>query len=175
VKKTPILKGSSTEIALITADGTEQADCTISMNAKVDTGTEASIVIRCFDYKNYYWMGMGSYGHQYSIAKFVDGNPVELVGSGLATDIQTGVLHNIKAEAKGNLLTLTVDGIQVLQVIDTSIPSGLVGIRAYNGSISVSNMSFTPSTPLLSVKNVAIAGSLLSAAVGIGYAVIRRG
>jgi hypothetical protein len=87
------------------------------MDTVINAG-ESSIVIRYVDANNYYWIGIGCWGHQYSIGKMLNGIPTELAGSGSASNIQQDITYTLKATANGNTLTLTVNGAQTLQTTD---------------------------------------------------------
>jgi hypothetical protein len=96
---------------------------------------ESSIVIRYVDANNFYWMGIGCWGHEYSISKVVNGSYQELASFGSVSDVQSGVTYTLEGVANGNTLTLYVNGIQVLQVTDSTFASGAFGIRTFNSSI----------------------------------------
>jgi hypothetical protein len=140
---TSTLVGSGSTEALITTDNTT-LDYSVTMDTIIDTGPESSIVIRFINADNFYWMGIGCWGHQYSIGRMLNGIPTELAGSGLASSLQQGATYKLKATAIGNTLTLYVNGTQVLQTVDNNLAFGAFGIRTYNSTIRALNISADP-------------------------------
>ena len=138
------LLGSAYYEALITADNTAYTDYAIVMNTIISSGSESSIVIRYVDQDNFYWMGLGCWGHQYTIGRTVNGVSKDLVGFGLSADVKQGVTYNLISVVNGTTLSLYVDGTQVLQTVDSSLGSGGFGIRTYGCSIQVLDAFVTP-------------------------------
>jgi hypothetical protein len=136
--------GSDSAEALIIADNTVQTDYAVTMNTIIYTGTESSLVIRYVDANNFYWMGIGCWGHEFSIGRILNGVSTELAGSGLASNVQQGVTYTLKAVGSGNTLTLYVNGFQVLQIADSAFGSGAFGINTYNSSIQALDISAAP-------------------------------
>ncbi len=137
------LYGYSSSEALITADNTTETNYVATVNTIINTG-ESSIVIRYVDANNFYWMGLGCWGHQYSICRMLNGVPTELVGSGFSSNVQQGITYTIQAVANNNLLTLYVNDVQVLQITDNAFSSGAFGLRTYDSSIQTLNAYTTP-------------------------------
>ena len=138
------LFGSGSAEALITADNTAQSNYSVTMNTIINTGApqnESSIVIRYINPSNFYWMGVGCFGHQYSIGRILNGVPTELAGNGSASNVEQGVTYTLTAIANGNLLTFYVNGIQVQQITDNSLDTGKFGIRTYGSSIQTLDIS----------------------------------
>jgi hypothetical protein len=102
---------------------------------------EASVVLRYTDTSNFYYMGLGLWGHQYSISKYVGGVATELTSSGSAANLQNNIAYSLKGVVNGNTLQLWVNGVKVLEVQDSSLSSGLVGVGMNNSSVQVSNLS----------------------------------
>lgn len=138
-----ILFGSGSDETMIIADNTNQSNYAVTMNSTINAGVpnnESSIVIRYVDANNFYWMGVGCWGHQYSIGRMLNGVPTEIASYGLESDVQQGVVYTLNAIAENNVLTLTVNGTQVLQITDNSFANGSFGIRTFNSSIQVLNI-----------------------------------
>jgi pectate lyase len=143
-----VLNGSGSAEALITADGTTGTDYAVTMDASVVSGqNEEGVVVRFVDASNYYWLGIGSWGHQFSIGRMLNGVAAELASSGSSSSIVLGQSYNINAVAQGSTLTLFVNGVQELQITDSSFSSGEFGIRAYGSSIQVTNISASSLIP----------------------------
>ena len=137
------LYGSGSAEALITTFDNVQSDYSVTMDATIDTGTESSIVIRYIDANNYYWMGIGCWGHLFSIGRMLNGFPTEIKGSGLASNVQQDATYTLKALASANTLQLHVNETQVLQITDSTFAYGAFGIRTYSSSIQAFNISTT--------------------------------
>lgn len=101
----------------------------------VQTVKEASLALRVRDNINYYFIGIGMWGHQYSIAKVVNDTHTEIIGIGSSADLVYGQTYKVKAVAIGSLLQLWVDGSKVLETTDASLASGAVGCRIW-GSVA---------------------------------------
>ena len=138
------LLGSGSAVALITADNTAYTDYGIAVTSIVTAGQESGVVLRYIDDNNFYWMGIGCWGHQYSISRMQNGVATELSGQGSAASTQTGANYNLKALAVGNTLTLYVNDAQVLQTTDSSLGYGRFGIRTYGSSIQALDATLTP-------------------------------
>jgi hypothetical protein len=132
--------GSSSTEALITADNTNQTNYEVTMNTIINGGVtknESSIVIRYVDANNFYWMGVGCWGHQFSIGRTLNGVPMEIASSNSDSNVQLGVTYTLRAVANDNILTLYVNENQVLQIADNSFSSGAFGIRTFDSSMQV--------------------------------------
>jgi hypothetical protein len=132
--------GSSLTEALIVADNTNQTNYEVTMNTIITGGVtrnESSIVIRYVDANNFYWMGVGCFGHQYSIGRMLNGVSTEIASSNSESNVQLGVTYTIRAVANANVLTLYVNENQVLQIADNAFGSGAFGIRTFDSSIQV--------------------------------------
>jgi hypothetical protein len=153
------LNGSSSEEALITADDTVATNYSVTMNVKPLAGGEASVVIRFVDSSNFYWMGIGNWGHLYSISKVVSGVYQELTYDGLSSSVQAQP-YTLKAVVNGATLEFWVDNVKVLEVTDASIASGGFGIRTFGSSIDVSDIyaSDVPLPYTLTVNSTPIQG-----------------
>ena len=53
----------------------------------------------------------------------------ELVSSGLASEVESGRWYLFSAVAVDYMLQLSVDGVKVLQVQDSSLSNGAIGFR----------------------------------------------
>jgi hypothetical protein len=137
-----VLTGSSDGVALITS-GPSFTDTAVTMDLTVLSGatTEASIVLRYQDDKNFYWMGLGLYSHQFSIARMVNGTPTELASFGDASSNKQNQTFHVTASVAGDKLGLVVDGTEVLTTSDASLADGLFGVRTYMSSLQVDNLS----------------------------------
>lgn len=103
---------------------------------------DLTIVVKYVDENNFYWLGLGAWGHQYSISRCLNGVFQELAFSGMDTSIILGQTYRIKAVANSNgLLELWVgEGtgstpVKVLEFTDTAFPSGSVGFRAVDTQV----------------------------------------
>lgn len=130
--------GSGSAEALVTADNTNQTNYQVTMNTIIIGGVtknESSIVIRYVDANNFYWMGVGCWGHEFSISRMLNGVATEIVSYGLESNLQRGVTYTLTGVANSNILTLYVNEIQVLQIADSAFGFGAFGIRTFDSSL----------------------------------------
>jgi hypothetical protein len=125
---------------LIWADHTNWMSYQATANMREVSSNDTSLVVRYSDSGNFYWLGLGCWGHKYSISKVVNGVYQELTYSGSASEVVAGRWYLISAVAIGNSLQLFVDGVKVLEVQDSSHPIGAVGFRGWNGIMQASHL-----------------------------------
>ncbi len=113
----------------------------------VNPGGEAGLVVRYTDPANFYLLGLGSFGHKYSISRVVNGVYTELAFSGLYTEVEAGRWYTVSAVAFCGRLQLFVDGVKVLDALDYSNPSGdyshpsgAVGFRVWQDTMQVEQL-----------------------------------
>ncbi len=156
-----MLDGSSTLEGLIVVNGDEswvdyEVETAVTIMSDSASNREASIVLRYLDAQNFYWLGLGCWGHKVCISRYVNGTPEPLVYSGVDEDIVFDHKYVLKAIVSGSILKLYLDGNLVLTYQDDSIPYGPAGLRVwgshaqfdyldakeYGGEI-VTNMTFS--------------------------------
>jgi hypothetical protein len=126
---------------LIWAGNTAWTNYQLSTNAsKLNSGNVIGIVVRYTNTDNFYWMGLGCWGHKYSISKMVDGVGTELASSGSISTVEVGRWYMISAVVVDNTLQFFVDGVKVLEVQDTSLSNGAVGFITYNGTMQARHL-----------------------------------
>jgi len=125
---------------LIWADHTNWISYQATANMREVSSNDTSLVVRYTDSGNFYWLGLGCWGHKYSISKVVNGVSQELTYSGSASEVVAGRWYLVSAVAIGNSLQLFVDGVKVLEVQDSSHPIGAVGFRGWNGIMQASHL-----------------------------------
>jgi uncharacterized repeat protein (TIGR02543 family) len=106
----------------------------------VSSDNEASLVVRYTTSGNFYWLGLGLWGHKYSISRAVDGVYTELASSGASSEVQVGKWYTVTAVAVSGTLQLFVDGIKVLEANDYSHPNGAIGFRTTTGTMEATQM-----------------------------------
>ena len=134
-----MLDGNSTLEGLIVVNGDDswvdyEVETAVVIMADSTSNREASIVLRYFDPQNFYWLGLGCWGHKICISKYYDGVPGPLVYSGVDEDIVYGQKYTLKAVVYGSIIKLYLDGNLVLSYEDTlnsTIPSGPGGLRIW--------------------------------------------
>jgi len=131
-------QGSGPSEILMYAGSTAWTNYDVSSNMRIVNSGEASIVIRYKDPVDFYWLGLGCWGHEYSISKVVNGVYQEIAYSGLASEVMVGRWYSVSAVAVDNVLQLYVDGANVLEVQDNSLSSGAIGFRSWGGSMQAS-------------------------------------
>jgi hypothetical protein len=95
---------------------------------------EAGVVVRYQDSSNFYWVGLGCWGHRVSISKKAGGLTSELAFDGFDSELEYGRTYNLKVVVTGNLIQFYVDGVLALEYTDTALPllNGAIGYRVYN-------------------------------------------
>ena len=132
-----ILQGTSIEggQGLIWAGSTVWTNYKVTANLREVNSAETSLVLRYNGPMDFYWMGLGCWGHKYSISKVVNGVYQELASSGLASEVELGRWYLVSAVAVDGVLQLYVDGIKVLEAQDTSLSKGAIGFRDWSGTM----------------------------------------
>jgi len=137
-----VLKGTAKGEALIWAGNKTWTNYQATANVRVvGLAGEASLVIRYADSANFYYLGLGCWGHKYSISRVIDGNYVELNYSGLSSEVETNRFYTVTVLASHNLLQLFVDGAKVLEVVDSSYLTGAIGFRTYNSTMQTGKIA----------------------------------
>lgn len=134
-----MLDGNSTAEALITLGYQPWTDYTVTTRAKVindgitGTNRDASIVFRYNDPTNFYWAGLGLYNNFAGIARVVNGvyEPLAVTPESDQT-IVYGQDYDLKVAVVGNKIQLFVNNVLTLEYVDSTFPSGGVGLRMYN-------------------------------------------
>jgi len=138
---------SSTGEALMVAGNPAWTDYSIASPITIAAAAEASIVFRYQNSTNFYWAGLGLWGHQYSISKVVNGTYSELISSGLQSANPAGT-YQLQVIVSGSNIELYVNGVLALTVTDTSLTSGEIGLRTVNSTMKAASVNVTtPITP----------------------------
>ena len=112
----------------------------VTAHVNAVNSVEASLVLRFKGPNDFYWLGLGCWGHKYSISKVVNGVYQELAFYGLASELEANRWHLISAVAVNDVLQLFVDSVEVLRVRDSSISSGAIGFRNWADTIQVNQV-----------------------------------
>jgi hypothetical protein len=76
------------------------------------------------------------YNHKASAGIVVDGVFSELAYTGSQNDLVQGQKYNLKATAKGQEITLYVDGVRTLSFIDGTHMNGMAGFRVWGSLVT---------------------------------------
>ena len=109
--------------------------------SKLNSGNVIGVVVRYTNPDNFYWMGLGCWGHKFSISKMDNGTGTELASSGLINEVEVGRWYMISAVVVDSTLQLFVDGVKVLEVQDNSLPNGAVGFITYDGTMQAKELA----------------------------------
>jgi hypothetical protein len=141
------VQGTNTTEALMYAGNLAWINYTVAAPITIPAAGEGSIVFRYQDSNDFYWAGLGPWGHQYSIGKKVNGTYSEIVGSGLQSANAAGT-YNLQVVVVGSNIEFYVNGILVLTATDTSLASGAIGLRTFDSTMQAANVNVTtPTTP----------------------------
>ena len=138
-----VLQGvAPSENCLIWAGDTAWTNYQLSAyGSKLNSGNVIGVVVRYTNPDNFYWMGLGSWGHKFSISKMDNGTGTELASSGLISEVEVGRWYMISAVVDDSTLQLFVDGVKVLEVQDSSLKNGAMGFITYNGTMQARHLS----------------------------------
>jgi hypothetical protein len=133
-------------------------DCMLTAKVKIAADSpkaEAAFCVCFVDSGNFYWAGLGCWGHRVSISRTVDSVPEELVFSGDSTDIVKDVWYNLSIEVSGDAISLYVNDVLELVMNDSTIASGVIGVRTWDSHVLVDHVTVsgvpsitTPSPPI---------------------------
>ena len=143
-----VIQGTSTVggQGLIWAGSTSWINYKVTANLRVVNSADASIVLRYNGPADFYCLGLGSWGHKYSISKVVNGVNQELASYGLASEVEVGRWYLVSAVAVDGILQLFVDGTNVLQVQDNSLSKGAIGFRDWAGTMQAEYLNVESKT-----------------------------
>ena len=161
-----MLDGISAGEGLIVAGDATWTDYIIVTRARVLSDgqiPEVALIARFRDANNFYWLGLGCWGHRVSISRMVNGVPEELVFNGQRSEVQYDRFYALKVTCLGDLLQLYVDDVQELEVRDPTHPQGAVGYRPYASHIQAEYIEVLEPAPpplkhLLSIDSAPLAG-----------------
>jgi hypothetical protein len=86
---------------------------------------------------NFYYAGLGCWGHKVSISTRVGGVLRELAFKGDVADVERDVWYVLTVEVSGGKIMLYLDGSLELSVNDSTFVSGSVGIRIWRSHVIV--------------------------------------
>jgi hypothetical protein len=135
-----LLEGSSNGEGLIYAEGVIWGDCILTAKVKIAADSpkaEAAFIIHFVDSGNFYWAGLGCWGHKVSISSMINYIPKELAFTGDRAEVVRDVWYVVVIKISGNTIMLYVDGSLELVVNDLTFASGSVGIRTYDSHVIV--------------------------------------
>lgn len=130
---------------------------------------EGAIVLRFVDSSNFYWAGLGLYGHFVSIGKYLNGVASEQVyakdanGNALLdTMIVQDQRYILKVVAEGARIRVYVNNILFIDWTDPTSPllSGNIGFRIYSAHVQ-----FAVATSKITVKSQSPSGTDLNVEV----------
>jgi hypothetical protein len=137
------LEGVSKSEGLIYTRDTVWKDFTLTGKVKVAADsqrTEAAFCFHMVDSGNFYWAGLGCWGHRVSISRMVNGVPQELIFSGDRADVAQGVWYTISIQASGNVIRLYIDNSLELECTESTLAEGSVGIRCWDSHVVIEDL-----------------------------------
>jgi hypothetical protein len=134
------LEGLSNSEGLIYKGDMIWTDLRLTSRVKIAADSpkaEAAFCIHLIDSGDFYWAGLGCWGHRVSISRMHSFVPRELVFSGDGAEVLKDVWYNISIKVTGNTITLYVNGLLELTTNDSTYVSGAVGVRTYDSHVIV--------------------------------------
>ena len=138
------LDGFSSAEGLIYTSDIIWEDCMLTAKVKIAADSpraEAAFCVRVVDSGNFYWAGLGCWGHRVSISRMIDQVSEELVFSGERADIVKDVWYVLCIEVSGDVISLYVNDVLELVINDSAFSSGVVGIRVWNAHVLVDHVT----------------------------------
>jgi hypothetical protein len=132
------LDGSGDFEGLIYDENASWEDFTLRANVKIAADSPRSEVAFCFnlvDSGNFYWAGLGCWGHGASISRMLNDVPEELIFNGDRADIVNDVWYNVSVACSNGTIRLYVNGSLELTVDDANFCRGSIGIRIWNSHV----------------------------------------
>lgn len=113
------------------------------------TNPESAVVVRYNSPTDFYWVGLGCWGHFASISKVVAGTAQEIAFTGTASQIAVDTPYNLKVTVIGNKIQLFVNNVLTVEATDAQFSSGGIGFRLFNSHAQFAFVDVvTPSTPM---------------------------
>jgi hypothetical protein len=133
------LEGSSDTEGLIYAGDVTWKDFTLTAKVKIAADSPSAEAALCvyLDQGNFYWAGLGCWGHRVSISTSVGGVWRELAFSGDAADVERDFWYVLTVKVSGGTIMLYLDGSLGLSMNDSTLVSGSVGIRTWDSHVIV--------------------------------------
>jgi hypothetical protein len=138
----------SSEPGLIYAGDATWTDFTFTAKVKIAADSPRAEVAICIyvDPQDFYWAGLGCWGHRVSISRTVGNVSQELAFSGDIANVDRDVWHTVSVSVSDGTVTLYVDYSLELVANDSTFESGLVGIRTWNSHVIVDYVTVVGST-----------------------------
>ncbi len=133
------LEGSSSQDGLIYVGDATWKDSVFTAKLKIagDSAYPEAAVAFVSDTNNFYWAGLGCWGHRISISTRAGGVWRELAFSGDVADVARDVWYVLTVKVSGGTITLYLDDSLELSVNDSTFVSGSVGIRIWGSHVVV--------------------------------------
>jgi hypothetical protein len=157
------LEGTANSEGLVYVRNMTWKDFTLSANVKIAADSLQAEAALCFlfvDPWNYYWAGLGCWGHKVSISRMVNSVPEELVFDGDRKDITKENWYNLSIRVSANTIALYVNDKLELTTDVLIFSNGVVGIRTWNSHILIDDVTVSgfASTNVPSVPTVTCGG-----------------
>ena len=172
------LEGFSTSDGLIYAGNATWTDCTFTAEVKFagdSVTSEAALAFCVSDPNNFYYAGLGCFGHRVSISRHVSNVWQELAFSGDTAEVERDVWYVLSVEVSGGSISMYLDGSLQLSVEDSTLVLGSVGIRIWDSHVIVDYVTAVgfPASQGQPAHHVLYAdGIVLRAPTGVGVHLI---
>lgn len=134
------LEGSSSSEGLIYAKDVAWKGCTLNAKVKIAADSprpEVAFCIYLVDSSNYYWAGLGCWGHRVSISRIVNGIAEELIFDGNEADVAKDTWYNLSIKISHDQIALYVNDALELTMTDSTLSGGMVGIGCSSSHVLV--------------------------------------
>jgi hypothetical protein len=130
-----LLEGFSDAEGLIYTGENVWKDFTLTARVKISADSpraEAAFCVCFVDSGDFYWAGLGCWGHRVSISRMVNHVPEELIFSGDRADVVKDVWYIVSIKISGSTIALYVNDVLEFAINDSTFTSGGVGIRLWS-------------------------------------------
>jgi len=147
------LEGLSSAEGLIYSRDVIWKECTLTARVKITGDSQTAEAAFCFcfvDTGNFYWAGLGCWGHRVSVSRMVAHVPEEMVFSGDSAEIVKDFWYIVTIKISGDTIMVYVDNVLELTIKDPIFTNGMIGVRPWDSHIIVDYITVSGfvSTPI---------------------------
>jgi len=134
------LKGNCPTRGTIIYNGDVDGNYTISVKVYMTSTThpESQIVFNYYDFENYYFAGLGTWGYLAGVGAFSGGTATSVSTYGYTndySDIEVNRWYSLEVSVSGNMVSVVVDGEVLVENVNVGSISGPVGLTCIYGSV----------------------------------------
>lgn len=140
VDTTQVYSNTSSTNGVVTAGDNSWSD--YSMTADVKRNGQGAAILGRYSASNSYYQLIIYNTNSYKLSKNVNGSWTELATGGFVNSASN--YYQLKLDFNGSTITAIIEGQTLATVTDTSIASGVIGLRVINGTADYDNVVVSP-------------------------------